>query len=101
MIKVNIEKKDDKVNKITISGHAQFDDYGKDIVCASVSSMVITTVNAIVRLEENNINYNQNDGFVEITITTHSSITDTLIENLIELLIQLEKQYKKNIKINI
>ena len=43
MIKVNI-----KNNEITVSGHANYDDYGKDIVCASVSSLVISTVNAIL-----------------------------------------------------
>ena len=39
MIKVNIEDK-----LITIKGHANYDDKGKDIVCASVSSIVITTL---------------------------------------------------------
>ena len=43
MIKVEIEN-----NKIEIKGHANYDDYGKDIVCASVSSIVITTINAII-----------------------------------------------------
>ena len=37
-------------NNIEITGHANFDDYGKDIVCASVSSIVITTVNGILEL---------------------------------------------------
>ena len=37
MIKVNI-----KSNHIVITGHANFADYVKDIVCASVSSIVIT-----------------------------------------------------------
>ena len=47
MIKVNIKK-----NHIEIKGHAMYDDYGKDIVCASISSIAITTVNAILRLDE-------------------------------------------------
>ena len=101
MIKVNVTTNDNLVDKISISGHAMYDDYGKDIVCASVSTMVITTVNAISRLRQNDITCNQDDGFVEIVINTHNSITDTLIENLIDLLKELEKQYNKNIKINI
>ena len=32
MIKVNIKNK-----IITMTGHAEYDDYGKDIVCASAS----------------------------------------------------------------
>ena len=39
MIKVEL-----KDNLITIKGHAGYDDKGKDIVCASVSSIVITTI---------------------------------------------------------
>jgi uncharacterized protein YsxB (DUF464 family) len=101
MIKVNVTKNNGLVEKISIKGHAMYDDYGKDIVCASVSTMVITTVNAISRFEQNDITCNQDDGFVEIVINTHNSITDTLIDNLIDLLKELEKQYKKNIKINI
>ncbi|MBQ2409258.1 MAG: ribosomal-processing cysteine protease Prp [Bacilli bacterium] len=101
MIKVNVTTKENLVEKITIKGHAMYDDHGKDIVCASVSTMVITTVNAISRFKQNDITCNQDDGFVEIVINTHNSITDTLIDNLIDLLKELEKQYKKNIKINI
>ncbi|MGN0325119.1 MAG: ribosomal-processing cysteine protease Prp [Lachnospiraceae bacterium] len=31
----------------TCNGHAGFDDYGKDIVCAALSMLVINTVNSI------------------------------------------------------
>ena len=34
MIKVILTKKDDNVNKVIINGHAGYDDFGKDIVCA-------------------------------------------------------------------
>ena len=101
MIKVNVTNNNGLVEKISIKGHAMYDDYGKDIVCASVSTMVITTVNAISRFEQNDITCNQDDGFVEIVINTHNSITDTLIDNLIDLLKELEQQYNKNLKINI
>ena len=101
MIKVNVTKNNGLVEKISIKGHAMYDDYGKDIVCASVSTMVITTVNAVSRFEQNDITCNQDDGFVEIVINTHNSITDTLIDNLIDLLKELEQQYNKNLKINI
>ena len=52
MIKVEIEN-----NKIEIKGHANYDDYGKDIVCASVSSIVITTINAIIEFDPESIYY--------------------------------------------
>ena len=46
MIKVIIKK-----NSITVDGHAMYDDYGKDIVCAGASSILITTVNAILKFD--------------------------------------------------
>ena len=100
MIKVSINKENDIVNNITIKGHANFDDYGKDIVCASVSSIVITSINAILRIDENSIDYQEEEGLVIIDIKKHTNIIDILIDNMIDLLNQLENKYNKNIKIN-
>lgn len=94
MIKINI-----KNDCITIKGHAEYSDYGKDIVCASVSSIVITTVNAIKRLQKNSIEVIENNQMI-IYIKKHNKTVDTLIINMIILLKELEKQYGKNIKIN-
>ena len=83
MIKVNVNKKDNQIDSIVLSGHAMYDDYGKDIVCASVSSIVITTVNAIIRINNDAIEYRQDDDLV-ITIKLHDKVTDLLIENMLE-----------------
>lgn len=96
MIKINLKYNDNLIESISISGHANFDVYGKDIVCASVSSIVITTVNAIVRLNSDSINYDDSNG-LSIAILSHNDVTDTLIDNMVKLLKDLEKQYKKNI----
>ncbi len=93
MIKVNIKEK-----QITIKGHANYDELGKDIVCASVSSMVITTVNAILRVDNETIRYSDNDGVI-IDIIKNDEIVNKLINNLIDLLRELEKQYPKYIEI--
>lgn len=95
MIKVNIKK-----NHIEIKGHAMYDDYGKDIVCASISSIAITTVNAILRLDEKALKYRKKDGFLIIDVLKESEQTNTLILNMIELIKELEKEYPKNIKVN-
>ena len=44
MIKVIITKKNDDIIKVECSGHAEFADYGKDIVCAGVSSITQTAL---------------------------------------------------------
>ena len=93
MIKVSIKQK-----QIIIKGHANYDELGKDIVCASVSSMVITTVNAILRIDNDAIKYSDIKG-VTIDIVKDDEIINKLINNLIDLLEELEKQYPKYIEI--
>ena len=67
MIKVNVKRQNNKVYEIVIKGHAEYDDYGKDIVCAAVSSMAITTVNGIISLDES-VDYEENNGFLKIRV---------------------------------
>ena len=94
MIKVEIEN-----NKIEIKGHANYDDYGKDIVCASVSSIVIITINAIIEFDPESIYYEDLNNRILIEKLKDDDITNKLINNMIELLEELEKSYKDNIKI--
>lgn len=93
MIKVNIKK-----NEIIMSGHAFYDEAGKDIVCASVSSIAITTVNAIIRFDKNAIEYKEKNG-LNIKVLNETKEVKILIDNMIALLEELENDYPKNIKI--
>lgn len=99
MIIVSLKRKDNIVNNIKISGHANYAESGFDIVCASVSSIAITTVNAIIRVNSNSIKYSEEDGLLEIEILKNDKIVNILIDNMISMLTELEKQYKKYIKI--
>lgn len=99
MIKVNIEKKNDLINKVVIQGHSGYSESGSDIVCASVSSISITSVNAILKVNEKAIFYKQDEGFLEIVINEHDKIIELLLENMIELLEELSSNYSKYIKI--
>ena len=55
MIKIKLTKHNNLYKEIVISGHANFDNYGKDIVCASVSSTVITVVNSCLSIDDKSI----------------------------------------------
>ena len=99
MIKVQISVKDNNIKQINIKGHADYDDYGKDIVCSSVSSITITTVNAILMFDKNYISYNEKKDNFEIVINENNDITNKLIQNMINLLTELSQDYPKNIKI--
>ena len=53
MIKVKLTKNNNYYKRIIITGHANYDDFGKDIVCAAVSSTVITSVNSCLAIVMN------------------------------------------------
>ena len=93
MIKVIV-----KNDSITISGHANYDEYGKDIVCAAVSATVITTVNGILSIDKDAIEVNEKNK-VEIKILKNNETVNKLINNMINLLTELQKDYKDNIDI--
>lgn len=94
MIKVIVEN-----NKIEVSGHAYYDDPGYDIVCASVSSIVLTTVSAIGNIDEESILYEDIKNKIKIEILKENEVTKKLINNMVFMLESLEKDYPKNIKI--
>ena len=94
MIKVEVTK-----NHISILGHAMYDDYGKDIVCAAVSSIVMTSIESIASFDETAVDINESDNKLDITINKHDDITNKLINTMLSLLNELVKKYPKNIKI--
>ena len=96
MIKINVKKENDFVKQVKIIGHAKYNDYGKDIVCASVSSIVITTVNAILKIDKDAINYKENT--FEMNILKNDEIVNIVVNNMISLLEELMHDYPKNIK---
>ena len=98
MIKIII-KETDKINNIEISGHSGYKDAGSDIVCASVSSICITTVNGILNIDNSALEYKDSDGYLNINIIKHSDTVDKLIMNMINLLEELKEQYKNYIEI--
>lgn len=99
MIKVKIVKENSNYKKISILGHAMYDDYGKDIVCSAASSIATTTINGILTLDEGSLSYQVNkEGLIIENIST-DEITQKLLGNMVNLLEQLEAQYPTNIEV--
>ena len=98
MIKIKLTKNGNDLDKITIKGHANYDEFGKDIVCASVSSTVITTVNILLSLDNQSIIYDDSKGLI-IEVLKNDDTTKKIISVLITNLYELEKAYPKNIQI--
>ena len=99
MIQVRIEKENAKYKKIKIIGHAMYDDYGKDIVCSACSSIVTTTVNGILSIDNNSISYMVSKKGMTIDVKSEDRTTQLLIKNMIKLLKELSGNYPNNIEV--
>ena len=98
MIKVKVLGKN-KIDSISISGHADYEEYGKDIVCSSVSSIVTTTVNGIYEIDKEYLNLEENKDGMIITVLKEDNVCDKLIKNMLSLLSELSESYPENIKV--
>ena len=99
MIRVNIHKENGYFKKVTIQGHALYDDYGKDIVCSACSSIVITTVNGILALKKGSLDYLVSKKGMSINIKNNDETTQILINNMVSLLKELSGNYPNNIEV--
>ena len=55
MIKAIFYQKDGITFGFSVTGHAGYDESGKDIVCAGVSALVINTINSLETFTDDNI----------------------------------------------
>ena len=98
MIKVEIIKNNNIITSISCKGHASYAEYGKDIVCASFSTMIITTINAILEIDKEAISYTDNNNLNIVNIKK-DNITNKLLNNLVNMIYELKENYDKNINI--
>ena len=80
------------------SGHAGFGAYGKDIVCASVSVLVINTVNALDEIANEQVTVETDEGQGIIACHLEDAPNEAarvLLDSLVLGLSQIEKQYGK------
>ncbi|OUM97096.1 MAG: ribosomal protein [Paenibacillaceae bacterium ZCTH02-B3] len=69
MITVRIWRDPDgRVARFTVSGHAYYDEPGRDIVCAGVSAVAIGAVNAVERLAGLKLRTEMREGFLDASV---------------------------------
>ena len=96
MIKV-VYNKDFKNLKIT--GHAGYADKGKDIVCASASSIILSSINLAIEFNSE-VKYTDDLNKIEIINNINDENVQKVFSNMILSLEELERQYPDNIKIS-
>ena len=68
MIDVRFLKRKHKLISCEISGHANYDDYGRDIVCSAVSAICYTIANGITEVLKVKAACRINDGFLNLSL---------------------------------
>lgn len=102
MINVVVEKNNDDIKSIVVSGHSGYDELGKDIVCSAVSTAMYVTVGL---LEKFNcaISYTTDDSIpmMNLTILNINQSTNLILTNLVETLKGIEMDFSPYLKIKI
>jgi len=86
-----------------IKGHAGYDEYGKDIVCAAVSTLAYTAVGAISEMTKM-VTYSQKDGYMKCNIPRNiSDDNKNTIKIILDTIVigfkQIELSYKGYVKV--
>ena len=107
MIKVTVYKNDsDQYVGFEMVGHAEYADYGKDIVCAAVSALVINTMNSVEKFSDDECNgaVHEKEDTVSFEVVSKpmSSEAELLMKSLVFGLESIADEYgKRCIKIKI
>ena len=94
LIVVNVRK-----DGITIEGHANYAEYGKDIVCAGMTALMRTLVKSIEDLTEDEIEYEISSGKVDIHYRNLSEKSKTLVDSFFVGVCMIANEYPEYVKI--
>ena len=107
MIKIEIQRQKDKIIYFEIKGHANFSEYGEDIICSAVSSAGQKTRNGLIET----LNFHKKLKFIEedrqkINNKKKSKLTndelekeDILVESMYSYLKEVAKNYIDFVKL--
>lgn len=94
------------ITRFTVSGHAFYDDPGKDIVCAGVSAVATGTVNAIEKLTglAPDAEVSDKDGLLKVATPNsadeaRNAQVQLLLEGMVVSLESIAESYGKYVKI--
>lgn len=99
MIKAVYEVNDkDQYISLTVKGHALQNEYGKDLICASVSSIMFGFMNALDALDEE-VEIKQLTNKIEVVNKSDSRVIQDYFELVIIQLKTIEESYGDFIKV--
>lgn len=108
MIKIDVQKNNDKVVYFKIEGHANSAEYGEDIICAAVSSAGQMTLNGMLEiLNMKNLDYRETEGLIECSLKfsempeSETEKSSVLIDSMVSYLKAVAENYPRFVKLKI
>ena len=104
MIKINIYRKNGKITRFTVKGHANYGRHGEDIVCSAVSTSATQTLNAILELLKLRPDYKYSEGIIDcnlenIDLKGKEAELNILLESMYKMLEGIAQDYSKKVKL--
>lgn len=102
MIKVIIKQDNKYIVSVNVSGHADSDEHGKDLVCAGVSTACIGIANQLSNvgfLTDDLGTIQIRDGYIDIKVNQSRDDVQLILETFETLLKTIEESYHKYIEI--
>ncbi len=97
MINVSIYKNaENLITGFRLAGHADYSEYGSDIVCSAVSALVINTINSIENFTSDRFSLEQDEkgGYIEFhLLSSMSNNSNLLLSSLVLGLQGIEEEY--------
>lgn len=94
MIKVEVRK-----NVLSVTGHADYAEKGKDIVCAAVTALSQTLIKSIEDLTDDKIKYEIEQGSMIVEYENLSEQGKLLIDSFFIGICQISEEFPENVKI--
>lgn len=103
MIKIRVQRTENKIVEIEVKGHAGYADAGKDLVCAGVSAINFGGLNAVAYyfnqdLSKFQVDVKEGNTVLKI-IDTEEKRVQTVLETLVIQFKTIEETYSKYIKV--
>lgn len=86
-------------DRITVSGHAGYDEPGKDIVCAAISTLSQVFVASVEELTAAKIKTAQTGGYMEIVIEESTERAQVLLDSFLLGCRMIANQYPDNVRV--
>lgn len=101
MIRVKFFNSGEMLTGFESKGHSEAGEYGKDIVCAFVSSACYMAANTVTEIIGINADAVAEEGYMRLSIKENPEKAQDILNGLKLHLTELEKDYPENISITI